>query len=244
MSLVSDLKILWHLAVAPVGGATHAERMDNFYRGQSAGYDAFRERLLHGRSELIERVTANAGGTWVDLGGGTGANLAFAGHRLPAFKQVYIVDLARSLLKVADDRAAERGWTNVSTVAADATRYSPPGPVDLVTFSYSLTMIPDWFAAIDRAWEMLRPGQYLGVVDFYVGRKFAGSGRSQHHWLTRSLLPLWFGADNVFLSDDHIPYLQHRFETVFLAERRGRIPWLPGVRAPHYLFVGRKSLAQ
>ena len=243
MSLASDLKILWHLALAPVGGTTHAERMENFYRGQSAGYDAFRERLLHGRSELIERVTAEPGGTWVDLGGGTGINLTFAGARLAGFRNIYVVDLARSLLEVADRRAAEQGWTNVSTVAADATRYMPTEAVDLVTFSYSLTMIPDWFAAIDRAWEMLRPGQYLGVVDFFVGRKFPAGGRSSHGWLTRNLLPLWFGTDNVFLSADHIPYLQHRFETVFLAERLGRVPYLPGIRAPHYLFVGRKPMS-
>ena len=32
-------------------------------------------------------------------------------------------------------------------------------------------MIPDWFAAVDHAWRLLRPGGTIGVVDFYVGRK-------------------------------------------------------------------------
>ena len=42
--------------------------------------------------------------------------------------------------------------------AADATTFQPDaGKADVVTFSYSLTMIPDWFAAIDNALAMLRP---------------------------------------------------------------------------------------
>ena len=52
-------------------------------------------------------------------------------------------------------------------------RVEPPeAPVDVVTFSYSLTMIPDWFAAIENALRMLRPGGQIGVVDFYVSRKY------------------------------------------------------------------------
>ena len=53
------------------------------------------------------------------------------------------------------------------------------GPVDAVTFSYSLTMIPDWFQAIERAYESLKPGGMIGVVDFYIpqsGRKRVGTG--------------------------------------------------------------------
>ena len=51
---------------------------------------------------------------------------------------------------------------------ADATRFRPPeGAADVVTFSYSLTMIPDWFAALENAAAMLKPGGTIGVVDFY-----------------------------------------------------------------------------
>src|ERR671911_700620 len=64
---------------------------------------------------------------------------------------------------------------------ADASTYQPAtGPVDVVTFSYSLTMIPDWFAAIENALAMLKPGGTLGVVDFYVARKYPSDGLSRH----------------------------------------------------------------
>ncbi|MFN0052565.1 MAG: class I SAM-dependent methyltransferase [Planctomycetales bacterium] len=240
MSLLSDLKTLWHLALAPAGGATHAERMERFYRGQSAGYDDFRARLLHGRRELMNLVAPVDGSVWVDLGGGTGANLELVDRSLRAFRQVYLVDLAPSLLRIADRRAACLGWNNVRTIQADAKHFSPPEPVDLVTFSYSLTMIPDWFAALERAWQILRPGGQIGVVDFYVSRKHSVPGRAQHRWFTRNLLPIWFGTDNVFLNADHLPFLESRFETIQLQEHLGTIPYLPMIRAPFYLFLGRK----
>jgi S-adenosylmethionine-diacylgycerolhomoserine-N-methlytransferase len=243
MSLVADLRILWQLALAPIAGETHAERMESFYRAQSSGYDDFRRRLLHGRAELIESLPLADGSVWVDLGGGTGANLELAGDRLSACRQVYLVDLAPSLLSVASRRSAEHAWNNVRIVHGDATTFIPPEPADLVTFSYSLTMIPDWFAAIDRAWQLLRPGGRIGVVDFYVSRKHAGTSHAQHGWMTRNLLPLWFGSDNVFLTPDHVRYLQHRFEAVALQECRGSIPYLPFLSAPYYRLVGRKPSA-
>jgi S-adenosylmethionine-diacylgycerolhomoserine-N-methlytransferase len=178
---------------------------------------------------------------WIDLGGGTGANLVFAGKRLSQLARVQVVDLCPPLLAIADHRIRQNGWNNVSTIFADATTFEPREAADVVTFSYSLTMIPDWFAAIDRAHQFLKPGGLIGVVDFHISRKYVENGSARHGWLTRSLLPLWFGNDNVFLSQDHLPYLERRFRPVALKEERSRIPWLPFVRAPYYLFIGRKE---
>ena len=111
----------------------------------------------------------------------------------PASK-VYIVDLSTSLLAVARERAAERGWDNVVCVEADATTFVPPeglGAVDLVTFSYSLTMIPDWFAAVEHAKALLRPRGTLGVVDFYVARKWPAAGMRKHSWAFRTFWQIW-----------------------------------------------------
>lgn len=237
----NDLRILWHLVVSRATGNTHEERLESFYKGQAGGYDAFRRRLLHGREDLFAHLPAAPGGVWVDLGAGTGENAERWGERLPQFSQAYLVDLSSSLLKVADERIAARGWHNVATVHADATKFLPPeGAADVVTMSYSLTMIPDWFAAIDQAHRMLKPGGVMGVVDFFVARKYPVDGLSKHAWSTRTFWPTWFANDNVFLSPDHIPYLQSRFETVELVQRRGKVPYIPFVRAPHYYFIGRK----
>jgi len=242
MSRVAQLKTLFHLTLSPIRGDTHQQRLESFYRGQAADYDAFRKRLLHGRSEIIAALDPPEGGVWVDLGSGTGENPAHLGDRLESLEKVLLVDLSPSLLKVAEQRIEHCRWTNVEAVLADATEYCPqPGTVDLVTFSYSLTMIPDWFAAIDNAWRMLKPGGTIGVVDFFVARKYPEEGRAKHGWSTRTFWPPWFAMDNVYLNPDHLPYLTRRFRTQRVEERRGKVPFLPWVRAPYYLFVGRKE---
>jgi S-adenosylmethionine-diacylgycerolhomoserine-N-methlytransferase len=241
MSLSSELKILYHMLLAPIRGHSHAERLDSFYRGQAQGYDAFRERLLHGRGEMWRALPLPEHGLLIDMGGGTGANLLYLDDALAHYRKVYIVDLAISLLQVARQRVQAHGWHHVVPVAADATTFVPPeAPVDVITFSYSLTMIPDWFKALDHAWKLLRPGGIIGVVDFYVSRKYPPDNQERHGWLTRTFWPLWFAFDNVFPNPDHIPYLHHRFEPVHFAEHRARMPYMPGVRVPYYHFIGRK----
>jgi S-adenosylmethionine-diacylgycerolhomoserine-N-methlytransferase len=241
MSFTSDLRVIYHLALKPVRGADHAARMESFYAGQAEAYDDFRRRLLKGREELWRLIEPPPGGTWIDMGGGTGGNVEFFGERLKTLGKVYVLDLSPSLLEVAGKRIADRGWANVQTVQADATTWQPPQPADVVTFSYSLTMIPDWFAAIENALAMLRPGGTIGVVDFYVSRKWPSNGSTRHGWWTRTFWPAWFALDNVFPSPDHVPFLQRHFDVVHFEEHRAKVPYIPLLRMPYYLFVGRKG---
>src|SRR5688500_11077084 len=120
MSIVHDLKLLYCLTLAPVRGHSHAERLEAFYQGQAEFYDASREHMLHGRQELYASLPVPKGGVWVDMGGGTGANLEHLGSAVSRLKRLYLVDLSPSLLAVARDRVAARGWSNVEVVAADA----------------------------------------------------------------------------------------------------------------------------
>lgn len=240
MGLLADLKILYHLALKPVRGGSHAERMENFYAGQADAYDDFRRRLLKGREELWQAIPFPEGGNWLDMGGGTGSNLDFFGDRISRLGKAYVLDLSHSLLEVAKKRIDAKGWTNVETVEADATTFQPPAQVDVVTFSYSLTMIPDWFAAIENALAMLKPGGHLGVVDFYVSRKFPRDGLRRHAWSTRTFWPTWFAMDNVFPSPDHVPFLHRHCDVVTFEENASKVPYIPFARTPYYLFVGRK----
>lgn len=241
MGFASDLKILYHLVLKPVRGANHADRMESFYAGQADAYDDFRKRLLQGREALWNAIDVPEGGVWVDMGAGTGSNLELFGDSLARLNKVYAVDLSPSLLEVADRRIAQRGWTNVAAVEADATRYRPPeGQADVVSFSYSLTMIPDWFGAIENALAMLKPGGQIAVVDFYVSRKYPADTHRRHGWWTRNFWRGWFDRDNVFPSPDHVPFLHRHFEPSHFTENRAKVPYIPLMRVPYYAFVGRK----
>jgi len=242
-TLAADLRTIWQLTMGRVRGSSHAERLENFYSPQAANYDAFRRKMLHGRDELFQMLDMPDGGTWIDLGAGTGENLERIGSRINSLESVHLVDLSESLLDVAKARCKSRGWSHVTTNFADVTTFSrSQGTADVVTFSYSLTMIPNWFEAIDQAMRLLKPGGVIGIVDFYISRKFPTEGRRKHAWFTRSFWPTWFANDNVFLNSDHLPYLTSQFEMVRLLEREGSLPLIPLLKVPHYIFIGRKPI--
>ena len=237
-SLVSDSLVLLHLLKGQHGDdGDHDDpggRLERFYAPQAEHYDAFRERLLHGRRKLIGMLAPPPGGRVVELGGGTGRNLDFFGPRMLSLERVEIVDLCPALLRQARARCAK--WPDVAfTVQADATTYRPAHQVDCVYFSYSLSMIPDWRAALANALAMLRPGGTLGVVDFHVSPRQGA--------FTRNFWPRWFAHDGVRLSTEHIPALTDCTAPLHCEERMGSVPYLPGLCAPYYLYVGRKSLA-
>ena len=239
MAVMSDARVLLQLARGLPGGRSHADALERFYGPQAARYDAFRERLLHGRERLTSLLPCRTHGRMVELGGGTGRNLEFFGPRLDALGRVEVVDLCAPLLAVARTRL--RGRPNVHLVTADACTYQPSTPVDCVYFSYALTMIPDWRAAVDNALAMLKPGGTLGVVDFYVSAARPPEGRVRHPWATRAFWPRWFGHDGVHLDAEHLHALAARTEPVLCEERMAAVPYLPGLRAPYYLYIGRKS---
>lgn len=240
MALLADLRTIYHLVLSKSRGKTYAERLESFYRYQAKDYDGFRKRLLQGRTQMLSRLHMPEGGIWIDMGGGTGFNVeAIERNRLDGISKVYIVDLCPSLLRIAQDRIARNAWQNVEAIEVDATSFVPPeGTADLITFSYSLTMIPNWFVAIEHASKLLKPSGQIGIVDFYVARKFPDKGQTTHSWITRTFWPMWFAVDNVFLSGDHLPYLHYRFQPQYLQECRARVPFMPCVRVPYYIFIG------
>jgi betaine lipid synthase len=67
------------------------------------------------------------------------------------FEHVYLVDLSPSLCEVARKRFERLGWKNVTVLCQDARSFTLPEKnfspqsadgVDLITMSYSLSMIP------------------------------------------------------------------------------------------------------
>jgi len=220
---------------------SHAQRLQAFYGPQASHYDVFRERLLLGRDELVDRLDPPAGARLVELGGATGRNLLRFGERLAQLEQVDLVDLCPALLAEARRRTA--GMPNVRVVEADAVSFRPEEPADCVYFSYSLTMMPDWRGAIENALAMLRPGGILGVVDFYVSASSPGPGLVRHGAFTRLFWPRWLGHDGVHPDPGHLQLLRERLPDHELLERRAAVPYLPGLRAPYYLFVGRTPAA-
>ena len=225
-----------------VNGDTQQERLESFYVTQSDVYDSYRVRMLHGRLPMIQAMPAPKGAVWVDLGGGTGSNLEFYGDEgLSHFSRVVVLDLCPSLVKTAKARVASHaGWdTFVDVILGDACDFEHPslpaaGTVDCVTFSYALTMIPDWRTAIENAFRLLKVGGHIAVCDFTVNKSEQWYGMPEFWtWL--------FSKDHVHLREDHISTLQTIFETSDLRRGFGTFPYTPAfIKAAWYSFVGKK----
>jgi len=224
-----ELGVLWSLLRGQRREGTLAERLEAFYAPQARDYDRFRDRLLHGRAEMLALLAPRPGERVAELGAGTGRNLEFLRDHLADLESVALVDLCPSLLALARERAA--AWPNVRVVEADAVRYRPPRPLDCVYFCYALTMIPAWREAIDNALAMLRHGGRIGVVDFHLPEPESMPGRFWRRW---------FAHDGVHLSSAHLPYLKAHTTPLRCKEDRGAVPYLPGLRAPYYMYVGLK----
>ena len=238
--LRNDFVVLRQLVRGMPRDAAHSQQLQAFYGPQAAHYDEFRDRLLPGRAELISRLALNEGAHVVELGGGTGRNLDFFGERLDAMASMEIVDLCTALLDVARTRAS--GRANVRVIEADATSYQPHHKADCVYFSYSLTMIPNWQAALTNAWAMLKPGGTIGIVDFCVPMTSATKVRALQS-IESKFWKTWFSHDGVRLNPDHRAMLRQLFPQNEIIERRARVPYLPAAMVPYYLFIGPKPLA-
>lgn len=152
-------------------GEGHAERMDGVYRGQRHIYDLTRKYYLLGRDRLIDELTPPVGGHVLEIGCGTGRNLIAAARCWPG-AHFHGIDISEEMLKSARTAIARAGLTRRVTVArGDATGFDPNAlfrvdSFDRIFQSYTLSMIPDWQAAIREAVDHLSTYGSLHIVDF------------------------------------------------------------------------------
>lgn len=210
---------------------------------------------------------------WVDIGGGTGWNIEQMQSQLDVptfFHAVYLVDLSTSLCNVARERFRRLGWNNVHVICEDARTFRLSDyevgvdeskaqfsigksaydeeardsvGADLLTMSYSLSMIPEFHSAIDSVTGLLAPNGIVGVVDFYVqnqiefqSRNYIGGAIDRHcMWISRVFWRTWFELDRVNLDSARRDYIEYKFGTILSTNRRCH---LVGFRIPYYIFVG------
>ncbi|KAG8215856.1 hypothetical protein J3R82DRAFT_7811 [Butyriboletus roseoflavus] len=266
-AIVPHLTFIWHCFLRPLGATDQRTRLDKFYKGQADVYDKTRSGLLRGRNTMLRLSVSHLRALrakdpsqrliWVDIGGGTGHNIELMDKHfdISQFDAIYLIDLCEPLLEVARKRFARKGWSNITVLCQDATEFSlpewsttdPKGSVSFITLSYSLSMIPNFYALLDRIEYVLSPETgLLGVVDFYTsGRqpslheKAIGGTSKECGWLSRWFWQIWFDFDHVSLSPQRRDYLEYKFGTVKTYNGRNHfiIPFI--VRIPYYIWLGR-----
>lgn len=243
MSYFSRLRTLAIANFTSKSGATHAQRLNAYYQYQAAHYDEFREHLLHGREPLLAQLPVTPGARIVEFGAGTGWNAEALGDRLNLCSEYVMVDICKPLMEQAEQRIRRKGWMNVQLVQCEASEFKAKDPIDIVLCSYVLTMTPNWRDVIDHAIDLLAPHGVIGVTDFYVSGRNPPPQQRIHASFEQQFWKACFAWHHVYLSADHLPYLRDRFAARFLDEKRGRMPFMAGLRAPYYIFLGEKKAA-
>jgi S-adenosylmethionine-diacylgycerolhomoserine-N-methlytransferase len=169
----------------------HADLMDGMYRYQRHFYDLTRKYYLLGRDRTIRSLAIPDGGTLLEVGCGTGRNLALAYKHFPTAK-LYGLDISQEMLISARKTFATKA-TAPDFRVADATAFTARefglSGFDRILISYALSMIPDWERAIDAAIDALNPGGELHIIDF-------GQQERLPAWF-RGLLKSWLAKFHV-----------------------------------------------
>lgn len=173
---------------------SHDQLMNAVYRNQRYIYDATRKYYLLGRDRLIDGLDVPPGGTLLEVACGTGRNLIRAGRRFPQAR-LYGFDISTEMLATARANIARAGMADrVTLIQGDATAFDSNAAFGLAGFdrvmvSYSLSMIPDWRAALACALDQTAPGGQLAIVDF-------GMQSGLPHWFHKGLQS-WLGLFHV-----------------------------------------------
>ncbi len=167
-----------------IASIDHEALMDSVYRVQRHIYDLTRRYYLLGRDMTLERMELEEGDRVLEIGCGTARNLIRVASGRPLI-ELFGIDASIEMLKTAHRNVIRAGvQQRVHLAHCLAEELSPANlfgieePFDTVFFSYSLSMIPGWRAAVDRGLLHLKAGRSLWVVDFWDQRG----------------LPAWFAA--------------------------------------------------
>ncbi|WP_421853194.1 class I SAM-dependent methyltransferase [Novosphingobium sp.] len=172
----------------------HGALMDAVYRRQKHIYDLTRKFYLFGRDTMIAGLTCAPGMSVLEIGCGTGRNLALIERRWPGTR-LYGIDISREMLEQAGRRLGAGARLALGDAGGfDAGELLGRSRFERITISYALSMIPCWEDALAHAASLLAPGGSLHVVDF---GDLEGLPRP-----VRSILRLWLGAFHVTVRED------------------------------------------
>ncbi len=201
-----------HSSGSSPGPATmgHPALMDRLYRGQRHIYDLTRRYFLLGRDTLIARMDPRENERVLEIGCGTARNLVHLARRQPAAR-FFGIDASTEMLKSARYNLRRAGLTHQVRVAYGLAEELAPGvqfgltePFDAIFFSYSLSMIPRWQAAVDQALLHLKQGGSMWVVDFW--------DQADLPWWFARLLRAWLRTFHVRHRPELLDYF-HELET-------------------------------
>ena len=120
------------------------------------------------RQKAVVELGVGRGDSVLEIGCGTGRNFSHLHEAVGASGRIYGVDISPGMLRIAGRQCADNGWNNIELSECDAADYVAPEPLDAVLFSLSYNTMPHHRGVLQHAWDQLRPGGRLVIMDAKV----------------------------------------------------------------------------
>jgi ubiquinone/menaquinone biosynthesis C-methylase UbiE len=127
------------------------------------------------RKRAVHLLALPKGGRAVEIGCGSGRNLPHLVRAVGPSGSVLGTDISQGMIDRAGRLARTERWSNVVLRIEDAAVLDTEPGVDGVLFSLSYSVIPERHAALQRAWNLLKPGGRLVILD---SGTFTGVGKA------------------------------------------------------------------
>lgn len=150
------------------GGRKSLDRIVRGYDRVARIYARFEPLFLifpRARRKAVGALKLTPGMTVLEIGAGTGRNLPYLLDVVGPTGTVIAIDASPGMLAEARKLVDSRGWSNVRLLQQDAGALEVDAELDAVLFSLSYSVLPDPQSALARAWERLRPGGRVVVMD-------------------------------------------------------------------------------
>lgn len=180
------------------------ERMQKYYQFHAKIYDLTRWSFLFGREAIIKHaLDANPEcRSILEVGCGTGHNLSLLAQHFTKAKIIGLDVSAQMLEKARENTEPYQAQLVLEEQAYERGNFSWTGKLDMILFSYSLSMInPFWKELLEQAHKDLRPGGIIAVVDFHD---------SPLGWFKSHM-----GNNHVRMDAHIVPVLKELFQTEF-----------------------------
>jgi demethylmenaquinone methyltransferase/2-methoxy-6-polyprenyl-1,4-benzoquinol methylase len=120
------------------------------------------------RKKAVVHLGLSRGDAVLEIGCGTGRNFPYLRDAVGPAGRIYGIDISRGMLREAGELSSDNHWHNVELTECDASEYVAPEPLDGILFSLSYNTMPHHLAVLRRAWDQLRPGGRLVIMDAKV----------------------------------------------------------------------------
>jgi ubiquinone/menaquinone biosynthesis C-methylase UbiE len=118
------------------------------------------------RRKAVAALGLKPGDVVLEIGAGTGRNFPYLVDAVGLSGTVIAVDASAGMLTEAAKLVERHGWSNVQLLRQNAAQLQVERDLDGVLFSLSYSAMPEPQPALARAWERLRCGGRVVVMDF------------------------------------------------------------------------------